>query len=240
MVFAGILAGGTGSRMGSYSLPKQFLPLNEKPVIIHVIEKFVVHPEIDHVIVGVNQNWLQYMDDLQKKYFAETENLSIVKGGNDRNSTIYAIIEKSKRLGASMEDVVVTHDSVRPFVTLKMISDNIVAAQAYGVCDTVIPATDTIVYSANKEYITDIPVRSRTYQGQTPQSFQVGLFEQVYGAMTENEMNLVTDACKMFLLKGHQVHLVEGNVSNIKITYPFDYKMAQIMMEKRTDDSTAI
>ena len=92
MVFAGILAGGTGARMGSYSVPKQFLPLNEKPVIVHVIEKFMIHPEIDHVIVGVHANWLQYMNDLQKKYFADRKNLSIVKGGSDRNSTIYAII----------------------------------------------------------------------------------------------------------------------------------------------------
>ena len=113
-----------------------------------------------------------------------------------------------------------------------MISDNVAAAERYGVCDTVIPATDTIVYSENKEYITNIPVRSKTYQGQTPQSFKLGLFEQVYSEMTEDELNIVTDACKMFMLKGYQVHLVDGNVSNIKITYPFDYKMAQIMMEK--------
>ena len=108
--------------------------------------------------------------------------------------------------------------------------------KTYGVCDTVIPATDTIVYSENKEYITDIPLRSNTYQGQTPQSFKVKLFEEVYSSMTDDELKIVTDACKMFMLKGHKVHLVEGNVSNIKITYPYDYKIAQIMMENLQDD----
>ena len=240
MVFGGILAGGTGSRMGNYSIPKQFLPLNDKPIIVHVIEKFLVHSEIDKVIVGTNGNWLEYMKDLQKKYFANEENLFVVKGGSDRNSTILAIIEEAKRLGGSAEDIVVTHDSVRPFITMKMISENIEAAEKYGVCDTVIPATDTIVYSENNEYITDIPVRNKVYQGQTPQSFNIGLFEDVYGQMTEEELKIVTDACKMFMLKGHKVHLVEGGVSNMKITYPFDYKMAQIMMEKMSNDSDAV
>ncbi|MDE6724985.1 MAG: 2-C-methyl-D-erythritol 4-phosphate cytidylyltransferase [Ruminiclostridium sp.] len=240
MIFAGILAGGTGSRMGNYSIPKQFLTLNDKPIIVHVIEKFLVHSEIDKVVVGTNGNWLEYTKDLQKKYFAKEENLFVVKGGSDRNSTILAIIEEAKRLGGSAEDIVVTHDSVRPFITMKMISENIEAAKEYGVCDTVIPATDTIVYSENNEYITDIPVRNKVYQGQTPQSFNIGLFEEVYEQMTEDELKIVTDACKMFMLKGHKVHLVEGGVSNMKITYPFDYKMAQIMMEKMSNDSDAV
>jgi len=239
MVFAGILAGGTGSRMGNYTVPKQFLPLNDKPIIVHVIEKFLIHPEIDRVIVGVNGNWLQYMKDLQNKYFSHAENISVIQGGEDRNSTICAIVEEAEKSGGS-DDILVTHDSVRPFITLKMISDNIDAVKKYGICDTVIPATDTIVYSSNNEYITDIPIRKCTYQGQTPQSFKIGLFEEVYHVMTEEELNIVTDACKMFMLKGHKVHLVEGAVSNMKITYPFDYKMAQIMMEKINSDSAAI
>ncbi len=240
MVFGGILAGGTGSRMGNYTVPKQFLPLNGKPVIVHVIEKFLVHTELDRVIVGVNPNWLEYMRDLQRKFFPNEETLTVVEGGSDRNSTILAVIEEAKRLSGTPEDVIVTHDSVRPFVTLRMISENVAAALKYGVCDTVIPATDTIVYSENNMYITDIPVRSKVYQGQTPQSFKIGLFEKVYGEMSEEELRIVTDACKMFMLKGHEVYLVEGSVSNIKITYPFDYKIAQIMMEKMDNDSSAI
>ncbi len=236
MVFAGILAGGTGSRMGNYTVPKQFLLINEKPIIAHVVEKFLIHPEIDVVIVGVNPQWYQYMLDIEKKYFSEMENFVVIPGGEDRNGTINQIIGETKKYSNAEDDVIVTHDAVRPFVTLKMISENISAAKEFGVCDTVIPATDTIVYSSNNEYITDIPVRSNTYQGQTPQSFQRGLFEQVYASMTKEELNIVTDACKMFMLKGHNVHLVSGSVSNMKITYPYDYKVAQIMMENRIDD----
>lgn len=240
MVFAGILAGGTGSRMGNYTVPKQFLPLSGKPVIVHIIEKFLVHPGIDYIIVGVNGNWIQFMYDLQKKFFLAAEKISIVEGGSDRTGTVCAIIDEAKKRGGSPEDIIVTHDSVRPFLTLKMISDNIDAAEKYGVCDTVVPATDTIVYSADNKYITDIPVRSCIYQGQTPQSFKAGLFEEVYRKMTEEELGIVTDACKMFMLKGHNVYLVEGDVSNIKITYQFDYKLAQAMMGKTNDDNCTV
>ncbi len=240
MVFAGILAGGTGSRMGNYTVPKQFLTINEKPIIVHVVEKFLIHPEVDVVIVGVNIQWYQYMLDIQKKYFSGMENFVVIPGGEDRNGTICKIIEETKKYSNGEEDIIVTHDAVRPFVTLKMISENIQSAREFGVCDTVIPATDTIVYSSNREYITDIPIRANTYQGQTPQSFQRGLFEQVYASMTEEELNIVTDACKMFMLKGHHVHLVNGSVSNMKITYSYDYKIARIMMENMSDDKFTI
>lgn len=240
MIFAGILAGGTGSRMGNYNIPKQFLLINERPIIAHVIDKFIIHDEIDAVVVGVNPDWYRYMLDIKEKYYKAMDKLVIVPGGSDRNSTINAIVEQTKKLSGADDDILVTHDAVRPFVTLKMISENIEAAKKHGVCDTVIPATDTIVYSSNGSFITDIPLRKNTYQGQTPQSFRVKLFEEVYSSMSEEELAIVTDACKMFMLRGHNVHLVQGSVSNIKITYPYDYKIAQIMMENLKDDMFAV
>lgn len=230
MVFGAVLAGGKGSRMGNYTVPKQFLLAGGTPIIVHVIEKFLAHPEIDHIIVGVNPEWLQHMIDIVDKYLPDVDKLTVIAGGTDRNSTIANIIQEIRKISSGDDDIVVTHDAVRPFVTLKMISDNIRIAREHGVCDTVIPATDTIVYSENHEYITDVPVRSNTYQGQTPQSFRIKLFEEVYSAMTEEELKIVTDACKMFMLKGYPVYLAEGHVSNFKITYPEDYKMAQIML----------
>ncbi|MCM1530340.1 MAG: 2-C-methyl-D-erythritol 4-phosphate cytidylyltransferase [Alistipes sp.] len=230
MVFGAVLAGGKGSRMGNYTVPKQFLLAGGKPIIVHVVEKFLAHPEIDHVIVGVNPEWLQHMLDITEKYLPDAERLTVIAGGVDRNSTIANVIGEINRISGNDDDIVVTHDAVRPFVTLKMISDNIRIASEHGVCDTVVPATDTIVYSDNHEYITDVPIRSNTYQGQTPQSFNVRLFEKVYSEMTDEELEIVTDACKMFMMKGYPVYLAEGHVSNFKVTYPEDYKMAQVLL----------
>ncbi len=231
MVVAGIVAGGIGSRMGQNIMPKQFLELAGKPIVIHTIEKFLACPEIDYVIVGVHQEWIHLMNDLVDKYFPNEKNLEIVGGGTNRNGTIKNIVDKAKAVyDADESTIFVTHDAVRPFLSLRIIRDNVKAAEEYGVCDTVVGATDTIVQSEDQNFISDIPVRKTMYQGQTPQSFKLGLFEEVYNSMTEEELNIVTDACKMFYLRGHKVKLVDGDVTNFKVTYPFDLKMAQTMI----------
>lgn len=234
MVIAGIVAGGIGSRMGNSAVPKQFLEIGEKPVIIHTIEKFLVSSDIDYVVVGVHADWQDYMEDLVKKYLNKEERVVVTAGDSNRNGTIQKIIEKAAEMwGIDDETIFVTHDAVRPFISLKIISDNVEAAKKFEVCDTVIAATDTIVQSSNQEYISEIPVRSEMYQGQTPQSFKYGIFKEVYNSMTKEELEIVTDACKMFFLRNYKVHLVEGSISNFKITYPFDLKMAKIMMEEK-------
>ncbi|MGL6197845.1 MAG: IspD/TarI family cytidylyltransferase [Lachnospiraceae bacterium] len=230
MVVAGIVAGGIGSRMGMNRIPKQFMLLSDKPIIIHTIEKFLICPEINYVVVGVHQEWLSYAEDLQKKYLSDYNRVVFTCGDNNRNGTIKKIVDKAVELWDITNDTVfVTHDAVRPFVSLKIIHHNIQAAQEFGVCDTVCKATDTIIQSDNERFITDIPIRSHMYQGQTPQSFRYDLFMDVYESMTEEELGVVTDACKMFYLRGHNVSLVEGDVINFKITYPFDLKMAKMM-----------
>lgn len=237
MVIGGIVAGGIGSRMGQNIMPKQFLELAGKPIVVHTIEKFMASPEIDYVIVGVHEEWIYLMNDLVEKYFPHEKRLEVVPGGSNRNGTIKNIVERAKKTyGADTDAILVSHDAVRPFLSLRMIEDNVKAAGEYGVCDTVVSATDTIVQSDNQEDITDIPVRKTMYQGQTPQSFRLGLFEEVYNSMTEEELDLVTDACKMFYLRGHSVRLVEGDVTNFKITYPFDLKMAQTLMGENAND----
>lgn len=233
MVVAGIVAGGTGSRMGQNVMPKQFLEVAKKPIVIHTIEKFMASPAIDYIVVGVHREWEHVMKDLVKKYFNDDERIAITVGGATRNDTIKNIVDAAKEnFKADADTVMVTHDAVRPFVSLKIIEENVIAAQEFGVCDTVIGATDTIVQSDNGQYVTDIPVRSEMYQGQTPQSFKISIFDEVYSTMSEEELNIITDACKMFYLRGHKVQLVTGDVSNFKITYPFELKMARTIVEE--------
>ena len=232
MVVAGIVAGGIGSRMGNSSVPKQFLVLAGKPIIIHTLEKFLACTLVDIVVIGVHKDWLPYLEDLIEKYLPSSDNVFVTVGGDNRNDTINNIImEAGKHIELEENTIFVTHDAVRPFLSLRIIEENIEAVQDGGVCDTVIPATDTIVRSSNNKIISDIPVRSEMYQGQTPQSFTYGIFRKVFDSMTEEELNIVTDACKMFYLRDYDVKLVKGDVSNMKITYPLDYKIAQALME---------
>lgn len=173
MVFGAILAGGKGTRMG-IDKPKQFLMLGSRPIIIHTIEKFILSPDIDEIYVGVHPDWIDYTEDLIKKYIDSDKNIILVPGGTDRNSTIFNIIDEiEKRNGDDEDNIIVTHDSVRPFVTLRIIGENVEMAKECGAVDTVISAVDTIVVSEDGEKITSIPDRRQMFQGQTPQTFKI-------------------------------------------------------------------
>lgn len=233
MIYAGILAGGTGTRMGISNMPKQFLDLGNKPIIIHTIEKFLLEPEIEKIVVGVHEDWISHAEDLVEEYISTfKDRIIIVAGGSDRNTTIENIIraiDDYKEL--TNEDIVITHDSVRPFITLRIIKDNIRLAKECDAVDTVVEAVDTIVESTNGEYITNIPNRAHYYQGQTPQSFRCKDFLSLYNSLTSEEKQILTDACKIFVIKGKEVALAKGEYSNLKITTVTDLKIAKSMLE---------
>ena len=236
MIFAAILAGGIGSRMGGTDTPKQFLPLGDKPVIVHTIEKFVINNKIDKIIVLTPQNFISHTTHLIEEYIGDDSNVIVIEGGETRNDTIMNSINYiEENFGIDEDSIIITHDSVRPFVTHRIIEDNIEAAKRYGACDTVVPATDTIVESINGTTIESIPVRDYYYQGQTPQSFNIKKLFNLINSLTEEESNILTDACKIFTLKDEDVHLVEGEVTNIKITYPYDLKLANTILEDNHD-----
>lgn len=235
MVYAQILAGGNGSRMGNTEMPKQFLLLGSKPIIIHTIEQMLLNSNIKKVIVSVPQQWIPHTNDIIKKYIGEGLDLDVIEGGNTRNETI---LKGCKHILSTYkvtdEDVIITHDAVRPFITQRIIDDNIEYVRKYDVVDTVVPAVDTIVEAKDGQFISDIPIRDNMYQGQTPQSFNIKKFVELYNELTDEEKKVLSDACKIFIIKGYKVKIVLGEVSNIKITTLYDLKIANAIL-KGTD-----
>src|SRR5699024_9770135 len=174
--------------MGNVPMPKQFLHLNEKPIIVHTIEKFILNTNITEIIIASPEEWLNYTQDILKKYGLNLQNVKVVKGGVDRNGTIMNIISFiEEEFGVQEDDVLITHDAVRPFLTHRIIQENIDMAMEYGAVDTVIPAIDTIVESTDGEFITEIPTRDTMYQGQTPQTFNIKKLENLYNGLTSEE-----------------------------------------------------
>ncbi len=231
MIYAAVLAGGVGSRMQNTDMPKQFLELDNKPIIIHTAEKMLMNDRVDMLYIGINPNWLTFCEDLVKKHFGANDKIKVVAGGADRNGTIINIINDiEKTNGISDDDIIITHDAVRPFLTQRIIDDNIDAALEYGACDTVVKASDTIVRSENGDFINEIPQRDPLYQGQTPQSFNIKLLKGCFDEMTDEERAILTDACKICVLKNKKVKLVDGEVLNFKITTVGDYQMARAML----------
>ena len=231
MNIALIAAGGSGPRMGNGERPKQFLPLAGRPILIHTTERFLRHPEIDGVVIGIHPAWLQYTQELLAQYFPG-DRISVVLGGASRHETLARLVEAAKeRFALGEADILVTHDAVRPFANDRMISENIEAARQCGAAGTYLPATDTIVRSENGERLSDMPDRAGMYQAQTPQSFRLGDYEAVVSELSEDELSKVTDACGLFFLRSRPVRMVEGERTNLKITHPLDYRIAQMLTE---------
>ncbi|MEB6087102.1 2-C-methyl-D-erythritol 4-phosphate cytidylyltransferase [Enterococcus casseliflavus] len=232
MLYAQILAGGKGTRMGNVGMPKQFLQLGNRPIIIHTLEKFVLNDAFDAIIVSCPENWIQHAKDIIAKYIHD-ERVKIIAGGKERNDTLksgIAFIHES--FGQHDDDVIVVHDAVRPFISRRIIEDNIRLSKTYNAIDTVIPATDTIVRGNGSE-VTEIPIRDEMYQGQTPQTFNINVFLDCLNKLSEEDIKTLSDSCKICLLSGEKVGLVEGSTANIKVTTPFDLKIAKAIIEER-------
>ncbi len=237
MVYAEILAGGKGTRMGNTELPKQFLMIGKKPILIHTIEQFMLNTQVDKILVCCPKQWMSYTEDLVKKYIPMKDKVVVVQGGASRNETILNGCKYIQdNFGVNEDDVIITHDAVRPFLTQRIITDNIEGAREHLATDTVVEAFDTIVESVNGETITSIPVRDHMYQGQTPQSFNMKKMLEVFASMTKEEEEILTDACKIFVLKGEKVHLVKGEVYNMKITTQHDLQLANAIVKLREEN----
>ncbi len=237
MIFAAIFAGGVGSRMGNINTPKQYLELGGKPVIIHTVEKFFVNDRVDEIIILCPKAWIAHTKALIEANLPAGKKVHVIEGGVTRNGTLENAVDFiEKNYETDENTIIITHDAVRPFLTHRIINENIDAAAEYGACDTVIPATDTIVESEDGKIISSIPDRKKMYQGQTPQTFRLKLLEDVISSLTDGEKEILTDACKIFTIKNRPVYMVEGEVFNIKITYPYDMKVANTLLKGKEDD----
>ncbi len=229
MIFAGIVAGGTGTRMGA-DIPKQFLTLCGKSIIIHTIEQFLTVSRIDKIYLGIHPEWTEYCDDLLIKYKLPKDRISIVGGGIDRNSTVFNIIKQIiSDFEIGTNDIILTHDGVRPFVTKDIIIKNIKTASQYGACGTYIQAIDTIIQSSDGITVSNVPERSQMFQAQTPQSFNIAKLIKAYASLSESEKSMLTDTCSIFTAKGLPIRIVEGDSYNIKITTAKDLKLAEFI-----------
>lgn len=231
MIFGVIVAGGVGARMGA-NIPKQFLELNDKPILMHTLEAFLKCTQFSKIYVGIHPEWKAYFGELLEAYLSEDEQKRVcpVSGGLERNETIMNVIRQIETdYGTDEPHYIITQDGVRPFVSERLIKEHIEAVVKYDAVDTAIPAVDTIIVSQDGETICEIPERKYLYQSQTPQSFRMDLLKELYMKLTEDEKKILTDACKICTVQKVPVHIVAGDVSNMKITTAADYEIAKIM-----------
>ena len=230
MNIALILAAGSGTRMGNTNKPKQFLSIYNKPLIVHTIEAFEMHDDIDMILIVTNDT---YIDDVKIwcKQYDLTKVQYIVAGGSSRQESVYNGIKKLEKIGTKDDDIILIHDAARPLISQTIITDNIESCKKYHAVDTVIPSSDTIIRSVDKETICEIQKRSEQYQGQTPQSFTFKVINDAHEYAKRINNTETTDDCRLVLNMGKEVHLVNGSKLNFKITTFDDLMMLKALLK---------
>ena len=223
-----ILAGGIGSRMQSPELPKQFLKIENEPIIIRTVRNFIDFGSFRAGVICCPVDWIEYTKALLLEYNIPTDTVFVVPGGKNRNSSVQnGCRYLTKNYTINDDDVILTHDAVRPFINSRIIKDNIGAVNEYGAANTVMPVYDSIIRTATGDFLSEHLPRKELYRVQTPQSFRLKELENVINSLSDEELETYTDVASIFADRGFRVKLVEGLDNNIKITTPFDMAVAE-------------
>lgn len=227
MNIAIVLAGGSGTRIGG-DLPKQFIDICNKPLIIHTLDVFNSNPKIDNIIVICREDF-----KISLNHWVDKFNISkvkdIISGGLTRQESVFNGLAYLKDL-CSKDDIVLIHDGARPLVSSSIIDENIALAQKYKAVNTVIPSADTIIKSIDKKCISSVPDRRQLFLAQTPQSFQYTLIMRAHELALNSENIDATDDCQLVLNLGQEVHLASGSKLNFKITTPEDLVLLKTIL----------
>lgn len=233
-VVAVILSGGVGSRFGK-SYPKQFSKLAGKTIIEHTLSVFNSNKSIDEIVVVSKREFInKTLDLVNKNEFMKVA--KVISGGKERADSTLAALNALSDEGPDTKLII--HDSVRPFITDRIIDDCVEKLNSFDAIDVVAPSNDTIVEVNDDNIITDIPKRSRMRRGQTPQAFKLSLLKNAYDVALNTPGLVVTCDCGVVrqALPDVDIAIVEGDSKNIKITEPLDIFLADKLFQVRGDD----
>ncbi len=226
-----ILAGGVGSRMKSPELPKQFLKVGDIPILVRTIGNFEDFGTFRAGVICCPVDWVEYTKALLLEYGISTDTLSVIPGGNNRNNSVKNGCRfLTEKFNVTDDDVILTHDAVRPFIDARIIKENIEAVNEYGACNTVMPVYDSVIRSSTGKFFTEHLNRAELFRVQTPQSFRLKELYNLINSLSESELADYTDVASIFADRGYRVRLVEGLDVNIKLTTPFDMAVAETII----------
>ncbi|MBQ8967573.1 2-C-methyl-D-erythritol 4-phosphate cytidylyltransferase [Ruminococcus sp.] len=227
MIFAGIVAGGSGTRIKHADKPKQFIEIGGVPVLIRTVKAFEDIAEIERIYIGINPDWYDYADRLLEEYGVSTKRVRLVTGGKDRNGTVLNILREITGIfGVNKGDVLLTHDAVRPFISERIIRDNISAALENSACGTYIPSDDTVIRTTDGLTVSENLVRSELMRAQTPQTFEISALCECIDKLGQERLSQLTDTCGIMTECGYPIHIVQGEPMNFKITTDHDLMIA--------------
>lgn len=228
-----LIAGGSGNRMHQ-DIPKQFITVNERPVIVYTLEAFQNHPEIDSIAVVCIEGWEQVLWAYAKQFNITKLEYVVPGGQNGQGSIRNGVFELEKHFDA--EDIVLVHDAIRPMVSAEIISDCIRVAQKYGNAVTVIPCAEAMMQTEDGIISSGSYPRDRLKRTQTPQAFHVGQICDLHRRALEAGITNSVASCTLMIEMGEQVYFSAGSEKNIKLTTVEDIDIFKALLAAKRAD----
>ena len=228
-----LIAGGSGNRMHQ-DIPKQFITVYERPVIVYTLEAFEKHPEIDSIAVVCIEGWEQVLWAYAKQFNITKLQYVVLGGKNGQDSIRNGVYELEKHF--DKDDIVLIHDAIRPMVSAEIISDNIRVAREYGNAITVIPCAEAMMQTEDGVVSVGSYPRDRLKRTQTPQSFHIGDFCGLHRRALEAGITNSVASCTLKIEMGEQVYFSAGSEKNIKLTTVEDIDIFKALLAAKRSD----
>lgn len=238
MNIAIIFAGGVGKRMKTNGTPKQFLEINNIPIIIHTLSIFEKSKKIDAIVVACVSSHMEYLKKIVMKYDI-SKVVEIVEGGKTGQQSIVNALKAAQKFNQDQNNIVLIHDGVRPIIDEKLINDNINNVIKYGTSISCVPQKETTIISTNNIEVEDITVRNETFIARAPQSFFLkDILDAEEKAFKKNDIDII-DSCSVMRKYGKykNPHITICNSDNLKITTPDDYFIVKALIDNRNNKS---
>lgn len=222
-----IIAGGSGQRM-KQEIPKQFLNVNDKPVIIYTLEAFQRHPDIDEIGVVCIDGWHDILRAYARQYKINKLTWIVPGGKNGQDSIRNGVLEAERRYGC--EDIILIHDAIRPMVSHEIISDCIVQCKRYGSAIAVTPCNTAVLRKSTDISSSEVVPRDQLAMTQTPQAFPIGKLADIHRNALERGIINSVASCTLLIEMGEEVHFSIGSETNIKLTTQDDLKIFKALL----------
>lgn len=230
MIFAIILSGGVGSRMGA-DIPKQYIEVNGKPIISYCLQTFLNVQTIDGIIIGVAEEWKSYVEE-KTKALKPQKKIFYAEPGETRQYSIFNALKVVYDIGGRDDDLVIIHDAARPLVSDPLIHRCFDGCQEADGVLPVIPIKDTIYQSTDKTHISNLLNRNELFAGQAPEAFRFGKYLQLHQEMTREELLKINGSTEIAYKGGLNIKLIPGEEMNFKITTPEDLSNFESIINK--------
>lgn len=233
MNIAMLIAGGSGERMNQ-DVPKQFLNVHDRPVIVYTLEAFQRHPGIDAILVVCIKGWETILVAYARQFNIDKLKW-IVEGGHNGQASIRNGVEKLAET-CQAEDIVLIHDAIRPMVSAEIISDCIKTCQMRGSAVTVIPCAEAMLITPDREKATKVMDRNQLVRTQTPQAF---CLQKLLWAHEEASKRGITNSvatCTLMVELGEEIYFSAGSEKNVKLTTTDDIEIFKALLVTKRDE----